>query len=90
MYVNIGLMEVLVTTEALQQYSGLPRTFQVRVLKLVERLEKWPQVSGAKPLSGKLAGKYRLRTSDYRVQFRVERNAIIVERMGHRDGFYDE
>jgi len=29
-------------------------------------------------------------TGDYRVQFRIEREAVIVERVGHRDGFYDE
>ena len=88
--VNIVRMEVFVTSAALQQYAGLPRTIQVRVLRLVERLEKWPQVSGAKPLSGKLAGRYRLRTGDYRLQFRVGRDAIVVEQIGHRDGFYDE
>jgi len=29
-------------------------------------------------------------TGDYRVQFLVEREAVIVERVGHRDGCYDE
>jgi mRNA-degrading endonuclease RelE of RelBE toxin-antitoxin system len=47
-------------------------------------------VSGAKPLSGNLAGKFRLRTGDYRLQFRLERGTIVVEQVGHRDGFYDE
>lgn len=47
-------------------------------------------MSGAKPLSGDLAGLFRLRTGDYRVQFRVERQRIVVEKIGHRDGFYDE
>lgn len=90
MQVNIVVMEVFITAEALQQYASLPRTIQARVLRLVERLEKFPAVSGAKPLSGRLAGRFRLRTGDYRVQFRVEKNAVIVEQMGHRDGFYDE
>ena len=29
-------------------------------------------------------------TGDYRVQFRIEREAVIFETVGHRDGFYDE
>jgi hypothetical protein len=29
-------------------------------------------------------------TGDHRVQFRIEREAVIVERVGHRDGFYGE
>jgi mRNA-degrading endonuclease RelE of RelBE toxin-antitoxin system len=83
-------MEVLVTAEALNEYGQLPRAIQVRVLKLVGRLGDWPNVSGAKALSGNLAGRCRLRTGDYRVQFRLERGAVIVEQIGHRDGFYDE
>ena len=83
-----------------------------RLHKLFERLKNWPNVSGVKALSGNLAGKYRIRTGDYRVQFRVEnvqpveapksgtgsqskqdetakKLAIVIEKVGHRDGFYD-
>ena len=44
-------------------------------------------VSGAKPLSGELAGRYRLRTGDYRVEFYAESENVIVKKIGHRDGF---
>jgi mRNA-degrading endonuclease RelE of RelBE toxin-antitoxin system len=57
-----GTMEVMVTGSALEEYSRLPRPIQSRVLQLVGRLDRWPNVSGAKPLSGKLAGHFRLRT----------------------------
>ncbi len=56
---------------------------------LLERLEKWPDVSGAKPLRGNLAGRYRLRTGDFRMQFQVVNNIVIIEQIGHRDGFYE-
>jgi mRNA-degrading endonuclease RelE of RelBE toxin-antitoxin system len=81
---------VTITPEALEQAERLPLPIQGRVFHLVMRLRNWPEVSGAKPLTGNLAGHYRLRTGDYRVQFRVERKAVIVEKIGHRDGFYDE
>jgi mRNA-degrading endonuclease RelE of RelBE toxin-antitoxin system len=83
-------MEVVVTASALEEYAKLPRPIQVRVLQLVGRLNKWPNLSGAKPLRGELAGHFRLRTGDYRVQFRLEHGNVVVERIGHRDGFYDE
>jgi mRNA-degrading endonuclease RelE of RelBE toxin-antitoxin system len=83
-------MEVLVTASALEEFTKLPRPIQTRVIHLVDRLQNWPNVSGAKPLSGALAGHFRLRTGDYRVQFRLEQKKVIVERIGHRDGFYDE
>jgi mRNA-degrading endonuclease RelE of RelBE toxin-antitoxin system len=53
-------------------------------------LQQWPSVSGAKPLRGELAGRYRLRTGDYRIQFRVAGDRVTVEKIGHRDGFYGE
>ena len=58
--------------------------------RAVERLAAWPHVSGAKPLRGSLAGHYRLRTGDYRIQFCVAGDSVTVTKVGHRDGFYDE
>ena len=76
------------TPEAAEGLDELPLVIHARVLSLLERLAKWPGVSGAKPLTGPLAGRYRLRTGDYRLQFRVERRQVIVEKIGHRDRFY--
>ena len=76
--------------EAVQQLAGLPNVVLARLANIARRLENWPDVSGAKPLRGDLAGHYRIRTGDYRVQFRVEGDEVIVERIGHRDGFYEE
>jgi len=47
-------------------------------------------VSGAKPLRGELAGLRRIRTGDYRVLFRVQGERVLVERIGHRDRFYED
>lgn len=77
------------TPEAREQYAKVPPAMLHRMYNLTERLKKWPEVSGAKPLSGNLAGHYRLRTGDYRLQFRVEGERVIVEKIGHRDRFYD-
>lgn len=65
------------------------------MLRLLVRLEQWPNVSGAKRLTGELAGRYRLRTGDYRVQFSVVSDKVVgdkvtVEKIGYRDGFYGE
>jgi mRNA-degrading endonuclease RelE of RelBE toxin-antitoxin system len=79
---------VVTTPEALQQLDRLPPEIIARIERLLQRLQSWPQVSGAKPLSGRLAGRWRLRTGDYRVQFCVEGETVIVEKIGHRDRFY--
>ncbi len=81
---------VVITPAAAEQADELPKTIRRRIMRLVERLELWPEVSGVKALTGKLAGCYRVRTGDYRLQFRVVTDTVVIERVGHRDGFYEE
>ena len=76
--------------EAVEQLAGLPNVMLARLENIVRRLQNWPDVSGAKPLRGDLAGHYRIRTGDYRVQFRVVGDEVVIERIGHRDGFYED
>jgi mRNA-degrading endonuclease RelE of RelBE toxin-antitoxin system len=83
-------MRVAFTESAEEEFEALPSVIQARVRRLLVRLGSWPRVSGAKPLRGALAGGYRLRTGDYRVQFRVIEDVILVVRIGHRDRFYEQ
>jgi mRNA-degrading endonuclease RelE of RelBE toxin-antitoxin system len=82
-------MKVVFSAEAAEGLEDLPLVIHVRVLSILERLGHWPQVSGARPLTGRLAGHYRIRTGDYRVQFRVDGATVVVEKIGHRDRFYE-
>jgi mRNA-degrading endonuclease RelE of RelBE toxin-antitoxin system len=81
---------VSLTAEAAEQLDRLPCTIHARVHRLLGRLQAWPVVSGAKALSGNLAGCFRLRTGDYRVRFYVKGEAVIVDKIGHRSEFYDD
>ena len=83
------MAKVALTREAAEGLEDVPLVIHSRVVSLLERLTKWPAVSGAKALTGPLAGRYRLRTGDYRLQFRMEGQAVIVEKIGHRDRFYE-
>jgi mRNA-degrading endonuclease RelE of RelBE toxin-antitoxin system len=76
--------------DAAKDLGDLTKAMKARMVELIVRLAEWPNVSGARPLRGKLAGHYRLRTGDYRMQFRIESGQVVIERVGHRDGFYDE
>ena len=80
---------VRLTATAREQLLQLPKSIRARMYDLLERLEKWPNISGAKPLRGNLAGLYRLRTGDFRMQFRVVDSVVVIEQIGHRDGFYE-
>ncbi len=85
-----GMASVVLTHSAQDELDAMEFVSHSRVVKLLERLSQWPNVSGAKPLRGNLAGRYRLRTGDYRVQFYLTGEVVTVERIGHRDGFYDD
>ena len=87
---NAIMPNVSLEHDAAKQLGHLPKPMKARMVELIVRLADWPKVSGARPLRGNLAGHYRLRTGDYRVQFRVEAGQVVIERLGHRDGFYDE
>jgi mRNA-degrading endonuclease RelE of RelBE toxin-antitoxin system len=81
---------VRITAEALEQTGRLPKVIHRRMMGLVKRLEKWPNVSGVKALSGKLAGWYRVRTGDYRLRFRVRDDMVVIDKIGHRSEFYED
>lgn len=87
------MRQVVVSLEMARQLAKLPKSIRARIHAVLSRLHEWPEVSGAKPLTGNLAGNlaghYRVRTGDYRVQFSVTPDKLIVERIGHRDGFYE-
>ena len=81
---------VTLTPPAARELDGLPLTIRARMIALFERLERWPEVSGAKRLRGPRAGSYPMRTGDYRLIFEVQGDDILVEKLGHRDRFYED
>ena len=89
-----NMVRVQLTPEAREGFTRLPKGMRPRVARLIGRVGNWPDVSGAKALSGELAGHYRLRTGDYRVQLTARRDGddwvVVVEKIGHRDGFYND
>ena len=85
-----SMATVELTPEAAEQLERLPKTMHRRVVGLPERLQGWPEVSGARPLSGDLAGWFRLRTGDYRLRFRVTGELVMVDKIGHRRDFYED
>lgn len=84
------IVEVVLTAAAADELDQINNPVHARILKLLVRLEKWPEVSGVKALRGDLVGKYRLRTGDYRLQFFIVGSRLTVEKIGHRDGFYED
>ncbi|HYE19309.1 MAG TPA: type II toxin-antitoxin system RelE/ParE family toxin [Tepidisphaeraceae bacterium] len=83
------MAEVVITPAAQEEFRRLPLPIQGRVREVFVRLQRWPDVSGAKALRGNLAGNFRIRTGDYRVVFRVRGETVIVWKIGYRGDIYD-
>jgi len=81
-------MHVGLTPQAAEQYANLPRSIQPRINNVILRLGEWPRVSGAKPLTGRLVGSFRIRTGSYRIVFRIAGDKVIVWKIGDRKDVY--
>jgi mRNA-degrading endonuclease RelE of RelBE toxin-antitoxin system len=80
-----------ITPPAQREFERLPLVIQARVLAIFERLNEWPDVSGAKPLRGNLAGNFRMRTGSYRILFRINAQGDpLVWHIGNRKDVYEE
>ncbi len=88
--ISLSSVTILFSPEAQTDFDALPGTIRARVLKILERLKAWPNVSGAKALSGNWAGHYRIRTGDWRIIFRVVTPQIIVITIKHRSEVYED
>jgi len=84
------MAKVLLTPEADQQMQKLPRVIRYRLHDVVDRLERWPDVSGAKLLRHELKGYYRIRTGDFRILFRVVADEVCIVRIEHRKDVYED
>ena len=82
-------MPVRITPEAYQQIAVLPVSIHRRVLSVLERLERWPTVSGAKPLRRELKGCFRVRTGDWRVVIRPQGQIVWVIAVDNRKDVYE-
>ena len=84
------MARVLFSDEAIEQVGKLTNPTLARVQAVLERLEEWPQISGAKPLRGTLKGHYRLRTSDWRIVIRPAGDDVWVVRIDNRKDVYED
>jgi len=85
-------MEIELTTQAEQDLEDLPVTMFSRYEKVLDRLEKYPEVSGMKRLAGDWKGHVRIRFGDYRLIFHLEakEQRIVLDRIAHRKNVYIE
>jgi len=83
------MVTVEFTAEAKRGLEDIPLVIRLRCSAIIERLRRWPNVSGAKPLRGELKGCFRIRTGDWRIVFRPEGSLIWIVRIDNRKDVYE-
>ena len=73
-----------------EDLSPIPANIKKRIKEAIEqRLIKEPVLAG-KPLRQSLKGHRKMRVGDYRVIYRIEKDTIIVLKIGHRKDVYEK
>lgn len=85
---GIGMATVEFSDLAMRHFAAVPLGMKRRVEAVINRLEDWPAVSGAKPLTRELKGHYRIRTGDWRIVFHVSGSLVTVDRIDNRKDVY--
>jgi mRNA interferase RelE/StbE len=83
------MYEVRLMSPAEKFFKKLERSNQQRLMKKLSELENNPRIGI--PLTGNLAGLWKLRIGDYRAIYQIKDNEllVLVLRLGHRKNIYD-
>ena len=75
--------------KAFRDFEKVDKFTQERIGRKIEDLKSNPELG--KPLTGKLAGLWSLRTGDYRALYQIRHNEllILVLKIRHRKNAYD-
>ena len=73
--------------DALADLEKLENSIVRRIIKKVEELLQDPYSKDIKRLKGIEA--FRLRVGDYRVIFEIEKDTILILKIGHRKNIYE-
>jgi len=83
-------LNLILSDEAEKDLSKLDKSLQIRIIKKLDWFEKNFNVTNPLPLMGEWQGFFKIRVSDWRVIYEINRreNKIIVRLIDRRDRIY--
>ena len=79
--------DLVYTQRAIKDIEGLDHKIKDRIGKTLLRYKVDP-LGNAERLTDSSLGSYRFRVGDYRIVFDIEKDKIVVLRVGHRREIY--
>jgi mRNA interferase RelE/StbE len=83
----LAKFELLYTKTAVKDIRKLDRVVKKKIKKKIEKYSKSP-LTYARKLVNPSLGDYRWRVGDYRIVFDINRNKVIILRVGQRKEIY--
>lgn len=79
------MYEIIISEKAFKEISKLEKSIQKRIINGLERIRFRPEA-----YVKKLVGdpEYRLRVGDYRIILDINKNNLLVLKVGHRKNIY--
>ena len=79
------MYEIIISERAFKEISKLEKSIQKRIINALERIRFRPEAYVTK-----LVGDpgYRLRAGDYRIIVDIDKNKLLVLKVGHRRNIY--
>jgi len=79
------MYEIIISERAFKEIDKLEKTMQERIINALERIRFRPYA-----FITKLVGDtgYRLRAGDYRIIIDIDKNRLVVLKVGHRKNIY--
>ncbi|MBC2707739.1 MAG: type II toxin-antitoxin system RelE/ParE family toxin [ANME-2 cluster archaeon] len=81
------MYNVVFTRRSLKDLENIDKYIQNRIAVKLKEYTKEPQKHGKKLINHKI-GTYRFKIGDYRIIFDIDKDTIVVLRIGHRKGIY--
>ena len=70
--------QLRISRKALREVDRLPGNVRQRIRRTLADLTREPRPRAARPLTGELAGLWRLRLEDYRIIYAIDDDEVVV------------
>ncbi len=82
------MLKVDWTDDAIEDLQKLDKPIAKRILTKISWFSQHFNNITPEPLSGKMAGTFKVRVGDWRIVYTIEKDVIVIQAVGHRREIY--
>lgn len=82
------MLKVNWTDDAIEDLQKLDKPIAKRILTKISWFSQHFNNITPEPLSGEMAGTFKVRVGDWRIVYTIEKDVIVIQAVGHRREIY--